>query len=41
MKLNDNDLEKFEDVMNRTARDHGMNLAMCTDKGKKRKSKNY
>ena len=37
MRLNDGDLEKFEDMMSRTARDHGMNLEMCTDQGRNKK----
>ena len=30
MRLTDRDLENFENTMSGTARDHGMNLEMCT-----------
>ena len=38
-QINDRDLEAFENMMNRTARDYGMNLEMCSDKGTNRNYK--
>ena len=35
MRLSDGELENFENIMTRTARDHGMNLEMCTGQEKK------
>ena len=33
MRLDDRDLEAFEKIMNSTAREYGMNLDRCGDKG--------
>ena len=38
-QLNDRDLSTFENMMNRTARDYGMNLGECGDKGTNRNYK--
>ena len=35
MRLNDDDLEYFENIMNQTAREYGMNLEICKDQGTK------